>query len=243
MHHWGRTCAPGTKHEMHHWGRTCEVSLGPGSELGDYSIKCSLSFTGRSLWSKQKRMWRRSLVRPSVCLSVCDAVQETKRFAGCRQIRHGMILRNWCSFECCANGLNNSSTLPIWVHFSAGDHMQWRLWATVTSSKWGAMATKEIFVRIFLYFQFISQEEGRGHVHGTYKVTVSLVTVRCTENWAARKSRKWTSFRTSHKYCSILGRILRTAFVFESLICCLRFVPAKLPHYLFTFSVSVLSYK
>ena len=51
-------------------------------------------------------MWRRSLVRPSVCLSVCDAVQETKRFAGCRRIRHGMILRNRCSFECCANGLN-----------------------------------------------------------------------------------------------------------------------------------------
>jgi hypothetical protein len=36
----------------------------------------------------------RLFVHLSVCLSVCDAVQETKRFAGCRQIRHGMILQN-----------------------------------------------------------------------------------------------------------------------------------------------------
>jgi len=39
------------------------------------------------------------------------------------------------------------------------------------------------------------------------------------------------------------GKILRKAFVFESSTCCLRFVPVKLSHYLFTFPVTVLSYK
>jgi hypothetical protein len=133
------------------WDQTWDASLWPGSELGDYSNKYSLSVTRRSLWSKQTRIWRRSLVRPSVC----DAVQETKQFVDCHQSRHWRILQNPSSFEFRENRLNDSSTLPIWVRFSAGDHMHWRLWATVTSSKWVQWLQRKplsVFSTFSIYF-------------------------------------------------------------------------------------------
>jgi hypothetical protein len=83
----------------------------------------SRSVTRRFLWSKQKRTWRRSLVRPPVC----DVVQETKQFVDCHQSRHWRILQNRLRFEFREN-LLDSSTLSILVHCSARDHMDWPIW-------------------------------------------------------------------------------------------------------------------
>ena len=242
MYHWGRTCATGTKMRCI-LGPNMWVSQGPGSELGDCSNKCSLSVTRRSLWSKQKRMWRRSLVRPSVCLSaclsVCDVVQETKQFVDCHQSRHWRILQDRLSFELRANGLKDSSTLHIWVHFSAADHMHWHLWAVVTSSKWVQWLQNKsvsVFSTFTIYFTKRGQRACARKVLSDCEFSDSAMhrKLSCTEG------RKWISFCTFRKYS---GNILRKAFVLESFTCCLRFVPVKLPHYLFTFPESVLPYK
>ena len=60
------------------WDQAWDASLGPnmwsitgtGFWAWRLQYKYSLSVTRRSLWSKQKRMWRRSLVLPSVRPSV-----------------------------------------------------------------------------------------------------------------------------------------------------------------------------
>jgi hypothetical protein len=101
----------------------------------------------------------------------------------------------------------------------------------------GAVATKEILVRILYTFHLLYTKKAQD---------------TCTEfiKWL------WVSWQTElhgrtqmnfllHFPQVLLdsGKILRKALVFESFTCCLRFVPSKLSHYLFTFSVSVMSYK
>jgi hypothetical protein len=139
---------------------TCDVSVGPGSELGEYSNKYSLSVTKRSLWSKQKVTWRRSLVRPSVC----HVVQETKQFVDCLQSRQWRILQNRLSFEFRANRFNDSSTLPLSVQETTGTDAFEQLWLLQN----GCSGSKRNLCPYFLHFQFILQKEGTGHVHGFY---------------------------------------------------------------------------
>jgi len=186
-------CIIGAEHVKYHWVRVLSL------EITLLNVVCPLLGV---LYEANKKGC--GDVRLFVHLSVRDAVQESKQFVDCHQIRHWRILQNRLSFEFRANGLNDSSTLPIWVHFSAGDHMHWSLWATVTSTRWVQWLQRKSLYVFFIFPIYFTKRREKACARNVlsdceFSDRAMHRKLSCTER------RKWTSFCTFHKYCLILG--------------------------------------